>query len=88
MCRRALATAAASGSRKLDSDRGKVERVRTLLTELEDAFATMDREIYSRWTDSAADDAPGRELAYHDHRALQRLRRLLTNVLRAEQLEQ
>ena len=86
--RRVSATAAANGRRALAIDAGKVERVRALLAELETAFGQIERENLSRWRDSAVDDVQGREMAYHEHRALQRVRRILSNVLRAEQLEQ
>ena len=62
--------------------------MRALLAELETAFGQLERENLSRWRDSAVEDVQGREMAYHEHRALQRVRRLLTNVLRADQLEQ
>ncbi len=59
-----------------------------LLEELADTFEAMEREIDGRWKNSTPAEVDVREQAYHDWRALQRVQRLLTNVLRAEQLEQ
>lgn len=69
------------------TDKGKVERVRVLLEELADTFTAMEREIDQRWKTSTPADGVAREQAYQDWRALQRVQRLLTNVLRADELE-
>ena len=68
-------------------DKGKVERARLLLEELADALGQMEREIDQRWRGSTAAAVDVREQAYHDWCALQRLRRLLTNVLVTDNLE-
>lgn len=58
-----------------------------LLLELEDTFVNMEREIRKAWQDSTPADSEAREQAYADHRALQRLRRKLTGILTAANLE-
>jgi hypothetical protein len=58
-----------------------------LLDELGAALVEMENEVLATWRDSKPDDAAGREMAYRDWRALQRLQRKLTSVIKADQLE-
>ena len=68
-------------------DKAIVERVRLLLEELGGELDEIEREILSRWKDTAPSDATTRESCFWEWQAQQRLRRRLRNVLRAEQLE-
>jgi hypothetical protein len=68
-------------------DTARIERVRLLLDELGGELDEVEREIIARWKDSAPADTAAREACFWEWQAQQRLRRRLSNVLRAEQLE-